>query len=87
VVGIGVAKIEVYVKNGVRIEKVGEGTIVYSDECRPMPVRTEKPGWFTANIYCNGVLVGRIDGTYTDTVAAGSGGAAEKRVSLRVVVT
>jgi len=79
--------VEVHVKYGVRMVKVGEGTIVYSDECKPMPIRTETPGWFTANIYCNGVLVGRVDGTYTDTVAAGSGGVAEKRIKLRLVVT
>jgi hypothetical protein len=80
------AKVEVYLRTERGLEKVGEGTAVYTDAARPMPYSTHTVSTITANIYCNGRLVGRLDGSFTDTVAAGTGGTAEKVITFKVVI-
>jgi hypothetical protein len=80
------ARIEVYLRKGGLLEKIGEGEAVYTDAARPMPYPTHTVGAITANIYCNGRLVGRLEGRFTDTVAAGTGGTAEKVITFRVVI-
>ena len=80
------AKVEVYLRTDTGLEKVGEGAAVYTDAARPMPYPTHALGTITANIYCNGRLVGRLEGQFTDTVAAGAGGTAEKVITFKVVI-
>jgi hypothetical protein len=80
------AKVEVYLRKNGLLEKVGEGAAVYTDAAKPMPYPTHTPGSITANIYCNGRLVGRLDGSFIDTVAAGTGGTAEKVITFKVIV-
>jgi hypothetical protein len=80
------ARIEVYLRTETGLEKIGEGTVVYTDAARPMLYPTYTPGTITANIYCNGRLVGRLEGQFTDTVAAGGGGTAEKVITFKVII-
>jgi len=80
------ARIEVYLRTETGLWKVGEGAAVYTDAVRPMLYTTYTPGTITANIYCNGKLVGRLEGQFTDTVAAGTGGTAEKVITFKVVI-
>jgi len=80
------ARIEVYLRTETGLWKVGEGAAVYTDAAKPMPYPTHAVGAITANIYCNGKLVGRLEGQFTDTVAAGTGGTAEKVITFRVVI-
>jgi hypothetical protein len=80
------AKVEVYLRTKTGLEKIGEGAAVYTDAARPMPYPTYTAGTITANIYCNGRLVGRLDGSFTDTVAASTGGVAEKVITFKVVI-
>ena len=80
------ARIEVYLRKGGLLEKIGEGGAVYTDAAKPIPYPTYAPGTITANIYCNGVLVGMLHGVFTDTVAAGTGGTAEKVITFKVVI-
>jgi len=80
------AKVEVYLRTDTGLKKVGEGTAVYTDAARPMPYHTHTAGAITANIYCNKMLVGRLEGRFTDTVAAGTGGVAEKVITFKVII-
>ena len=80
------ARIEVYRRRDGLLEKIGEGEAVYTDAARPMPYPTHTAGAITANIYCNKMLVGRLEGRFTDTVAAGAGGVAEKVITFKVVI-
>jgi len=80
------ARIEVYLRRDGLLEKIGEGEAVYTDAARPMPYPTHALGTITANIYCNNKLVGRLEGQFTDTVAAGAGGTAEKVITFKVVI-
>jgi hypothetical protein len=79
-------RVEVYLRTETGLEKIGEGAAVYTDAARPMPYPTYAPGTITANIYCNGKLVGKLEGRFTDTVAAGGGGTAEKVITFKVVI-
>jgi len=79
------ARVEVYVNTPNGIYKVGEGDIYYTDAYNQSPTYTSTMGILTANIYCNGIKVGEVSGTYEDTVASGSGGTATKTVTFTVV--
>jgi hypothetical protein len=79
-------KVEVYLRTDAGLQKIGEGEAVYTDAARPMPYPTHAVGSITANIYCNSMLVGRLEGQFTDTVAAGAGGTAEKVITFKVVI-
>jgi len=75
----------VHVKTPNGIYKVGEGDIYYTDMYQPNATYTSTQGILTANIYCNGIKVGEVNGTFEDTVASGSGGTATKTVTFTVV--
>jgi hypothetical protein len=75
----------VYVNTPSGIYKVGEGDIYYTDAYQPSITYTTTQGTLSANIYCNGIKVGEVSGTYEDTVASGSGGTATKTVTFTVV--
>jgi len=79
------ARVEVYVNTPSGIYKVGEGEIYYTDAYQPSSTYTTIKGILTANIYCNGIKVGEVSGTYEDTVASGSGGTATKTITFTVV--
>jgi len=80
------ARIEVYLRRDGLLEKIGEGEAVYTDAAKPMPYPTHTVGCIMANIYCNNRLVGMLEGHFTDTVAAGAGGTAEKVITFRVII-
>ena len=75
----------VYVNTPSGIYKVGEGDIYYTDAYQPSITYTTTQGTLSANIYCNGIKVGEVSGTYEDTVASGSGGTATKTVTFTVM--
>jgi hypothetical protein len=80
------AKVEVYLRTETGLEKVGEGTAVYTDRATPLPYELHELSGIRAGIYCNGVLVGTLYGVFTDTVAAGTGGTAEKVITFKVII-
>jgi LEA14-like dessication related protein len=77
--------VEVYVNKQKGLYKIGEGDIYYTDAYQPNPTYTTTKGILTANIYCNGIKVGEVSGTFEDTVASGSGGTATKTITFTVV--
>jgi len=79
------AHVEVYVNTSNGLCKIGEGDIYYTDAYQPSSTYTTIKGILTANIYCNGIKVGEVSGTYEDTVASGSGGTATKTITFTVV--
>jgi len=80
------AKVEVYLKRDTGLQKIGEGTAVYTDRAAPLPYELHELSGIRAGIYCNGVRVGELYGTFTDTVAAGTGGTAEKVITFKVII-
>jgi len=80
------ARIEVYLRTETGLWKVGEGAAVYTDRAAPLPYELHELSGIRAFIYCNGVLVGELYGAFTDTVAAGTGGSAEKVITFKVVI-
>jgi hypothetical protein len=76
------ARIEVHLSKGRLLEKIVEGTAVYTDAVRPMPYQTYAQDSITANIYCNGMLVGKPEEQLTDI----GGGTTEKVITFKVVI-